>query len=133
MAAAADSQAAALREEITTRAPCSAKRSAMARPMPREDPVMTAVRPLRSKSRMGQAAWNVRLRHGEGGANLALEQRSQPLAPLRLAGKQMQQLHVSRVGGAAVEDLRSPWHPPHQLRERSIFEMGEPRTGFFIA
>ena len=41
-------QAAALRELITTRAPCSASRSAMARPIPREEPVTTAARPLRS-------------------------------------------------------------------------------------
>src|SRR5882724_13582064 len=34
-----------LREEITTLAPCSAIRSAMARPMPREEPVMTATFP----------------------------------------------------------------------------------------
>src|SRR5690606_28342778 len=43
------SQASCLREEITTCAPCSASRSAMARPMPREEPVTMAVLPVRSK------------------------------------------------------------------------------------
>src|SRR5690242_13017792 len=40
-------QGSALRDEITTLAPCSARRSAIALPMPREDPVMTATLPSR--------------------------------------------------------------------------------------
>ena len=40
--AATASQGSSLREEITTLAPCSAIRSAIALPMPREDPVMIA-------------------------------------------------------------------------------------------
>src|SRR6202142_4623125 len=39
------SQACCLRDEITTLAPCSAILSAMARPMPREEPVTTATFP----------------------------------------------------------------------------------------
>ena len=50
IAAATSSQAAALREETTTFAPCSASRSTMARPMPREEPVTTATLPVRSNS-----------------------------------------------------------------------------------
>jgi hypothetical protein len=38
-----------LRDEITTLAPCSAMRWAMALPMPRELPVMIATLPARSK------------------------------------------------------------------------------------
>jgi hypothetical protein len=49
IAAATSSQGPALREEITTLAPCSAMRSAMALPMPRELPVMIATLPVRSK------------------------------------------------------------------------------------
>jgi hypothetical protein len=41
-----------LREEITTLAPCSAMRSAMARPMPRVEPVMTATLPFMSNKLM---------------------------------------------------------------------------------
>src|SRR5271167_1103418 len=44
--------AAILRLEITTLAPCSAIASAMARPIPREEPVMTATLPLKSNSDM---------------------------------------------------------------------------------
>src|SRR5580704_8725708 len=49
MAAAVSAQASALRDEMTTLAPCSASRSAMARPMPREEPVTIATRPVKSK------------------------------------------------------------------------------------
>jgi hypothetical protein len=48
IAAAVSAQASALRDEMTTVAPCSASRSAMARPMPREEPVTIAMRPVRS-------------------------------------------------------------------------------------
>src|SRR4051794_24498281 len=46
------SQTSCLREEITTLAPCSAIRSAMARPMPRVEPVMTATFPVISNKVM---------------------------------------------------------------------------------
>src|SRR3954470_12588369 len=49
---ATESQTSCLREETTTLAPCSAIRSAMARPMPRVDPVMTATFPLMSNKVM---------------------------------------------------------------------------------
>src|ERR1700722_17292693 len=48
MAAAVSAQASALRDEMMTVAPCSASRSAMARPMPREEPVTIATRPVKS-------------------------------------------------------------------------------------
>src|SRR5665647_2723044 len=49
---ATESQTSCLREEITTLAPCSAIRSAMARPMPRVEPVMTADFPVMSNKVM---------------------------------------------------------------------------------
>ena len=49
IASATSSQASALRLETTTLAPCAAIVSAMERPMPRLDPVMTATWPVRSK------------------------------------------------------------------------------------
>src|SRR5271165_4117847 len=52
IASAVARHAAILRLEITTLAPCSAIASAMARPMPREEPVMTATLPLKSNSDM---------------------------------------------------------------------------------
>ena len=45
IAAATAAHASGLRDEITTFAPCSAMRSAMALPMPRDEPVMTATLP----------------------------------------------------------------------------------------
>src|ERR1700751_5465426 len=52
IAAAIYSQGPALRAEITTRPPASAKASAIARPMPRLEPVMMATLPDKSKSFM---------------------------------------------------------------------------------
>src|SRR3954452_8896211 len=49
IAAAASSHGSWLRDEITTLAPASAKASAIARPMPRDDPVTIATFPVRSK------------------------------------------------------------------------------------
>src|SRR5437762_1799380 len=49
-APATSSQALALREEMATLAPCSARRWAIALPMPLVDPVTTATLPVRSKS-----------------------------------------------------------------------------------
>src|SRR6202142_2078865 len=46
------SQACCLRDEITTLAPCSAILSAMARPIPREEPVTTATFPVMSNKVM---------------------------------------------------------------------------------
>jgi hypothetical protein len=48
MPAATSSHGSALRDETTTLAPCSAMRSAMARPIPLEEPVITATWPERS-------------------------------------------------------------------------------------
>src|SRR5437667_5014700 len=55
MASAAASQAGPLREEITTLAPWVASASAIARPIPREDPVAIATLPRKLKSGMSQA------------------------------------------------------------------------------
>src|SRR5579863_4131565 len=48
ISATTSSQGPRLREETTTLAPCSARRVAMARPMPRDEPVTTATFPARS-------------------------------------------------------------------------------------
>jgi len=53
IAAATLAHGSGLRDEITTRAPCSAIRSAMALPMPRDEPVMTATLPSRENSDIG--------------------------------------------------------------------------------
>ncbi|OJU35552.1 MAG: hypothetical protein BGN94_15295 [Rhizobiales bacterium 68-8] len=50
ISAAASSQETALRDEITTEAPCSARRCAIALPMPRDEPVTIATFPEMSNS-----------------------------------------------------------------------------------
>lgn len=37
-------------------------------------------------------------------------------------------LHVARVRGSAIEDLRSPPHTPHDLAQKRILHVGEPRA-----
>src|SRR5579864_7400936 len=59
---ATSSHAACLREEITTLAPCSAIRSAIARPIPRDEPVMTATFPDKSNKVMSHSLGNYGLR-----------------------------------------------------------------------
>jgi hypothetical protein len=46
MASRVSAHGSGLRDEITTLAPCSAMRAAMARPMPREEPVTMATLPV---------------------------------------------------------------------------------------
>ena len=53
MVATAASSASGLRDEIITRAPLAANSWAMARPMPRDAPVMSATRPSRRTSIAG--------------------------------------------------------------------------------
>ena len=60
------SQTSCLREEITTLAPCSAIRSAMARPMPRVEPVMTATFPVMSNKVMSLSPMLIRRNAGFG-------------------------------------------------------------------
>ena len=52
----ASSHACALRLEITTEAPHDASAPAIARPIPREPPVMIATRPSRSNAALSSAA-----------------------------------------------------------------------------
>jgi hypothetical protein len=63
IAAATSSQGAALRAEITTRPPASANASAIARPIPRLEPVMIATFPDKSKRFM--TAHHARIRSGD--------------------------------------------------------------------
>jgi hypothetical protein len=44
----------------------------------------------------------------------------------------VQQLHVARVRGVAIEDFRSPQYTPHDLGQRGVFQIGEPRPRFVV-
>ena len=73
------------------------------------------------------AARHRRLGHGERRADLAVEQRLQPLLLLLLGAEQVQQLHVAGVGRRAVDRLRGELvAPAGQLGERGVLELGQP-------
>ena len=51
----------------------------------------------------------------------------EPAALLLLRPVALERLHVAGVGRRAVEHLGRPVHPPHDLGERRVFEVGQPR------
>ena len=65
---------------------------------------------------------DVGLRHDEGRADLALEQRLQPLLLLGLVAVHFQHFHVAGVRRRAVEDLRRQPRPAHLLRQIRILD-----------
>ncbi|MNN37545.1 hypothetical protein D3C81_1514980 [compost metagenome] len=66
-----------------------------------------------------------RLGHQEGRADLAGEQRLQPLVLQFLGGIALQRLHVAGVGCGAVEHLGRPGYPAHDLAQRGVFQVGQ--------
>ena len=71
-----------------------------------------------------------RLGHGEPRADLAVEQRPQPLRLLRLRAEALEDLHVAGVGGRAVEDFGRPLHAAHDLAQRRVLQVAE--SGAFV-
>ena len=65
------------------------------------------------------------LGHGEGRADLALQQRLQVLLLELGAGVALEHLHVAGVGRRAVEGLGGDGRAAHDLAERRVFEIGE--------
>ena len=68
------------------------------------------------------------LGHGEGGANLAIQQGLQPLLLLGLAAVLLQDFHVAGVRRRAVEALRRQVGTPHFLRQVGVLNRGEPEA-----
>ena len=68
------------------------------------------------------------LGHGEARADLAGEQRLQPLLLLRLVAVELQGLHVAGVGRRAVEHFRGHRRAAHDLAQRRVLEVGEARA-----
>src|ERR1700756_2512201 len=130
-----ESQTACLREEITTLAPCSAIRSAIARPIPREEPVMTATFPdksnkvmlfppiLRTSFRNGRSD---RIRNFE---NPGLVLTHHPGMTLRELG--FHDLRSRRLVHCLVRCIRNPWLLVHHRQTPAAVprtcEMIEPR------
>ena len=73
-----------------------------------------------------------RLRHAEGRADLALQQRVEPAALLLVRAIELERFHVAGVGRGAVEHLARPLHPAHDLGERCVFEVGQPGAALAV-
>ncbi|MGY4287964.1 hypothetical protein ACVWXO_007184 [Bradyrhizobium sp. LM2.7] len=73
-----------------------------------------------------------RFRHQEGGADLAIHQRTQPFALLLLGAVAHEHFHIAGVWRGTVEDFRSPGDVAHLLREQRIFEIGQARAAEFV-
>ena len=76
----------------------------------------------------GVGGGNLRLRHREGGADLAIQQRLQPLLLMLLGAVTGQHFHVAGVGRGAVEDLRGVARTAHDLAQRRIVQVGHGET-----
>ncbi len=68
------------------------------------------------------------LGHQEGGADVAVHQRPQPLLLLLARAVAVEDLHVAGVGRRAVEHFRRPADPAHFLGAQGVFEVGELRA-----
>ncbi len=66
-----------------------------------------------------------RLGHREGAADLALQQRLEPLPVVLGRAVAGDGLHVAGIGRRAVEDLARPGHRTHDLGQRRIFLVGQ--------
>ncbi len=68
---------------------------------------------------------HVRLGHQEGRADLAAQQRFQPLVLEFFRRVALQRLHVAGIGRGAVEDFSRPGHPAHDFAQRCVFQVGQ--------
>ncbi|KGD50707.1 acyl-CoA dehydrogenase domain protein [Burkholderia pseudomallei] len=71
---------------------------------------------------------DLRLRHAERRTDLAREQRLEPAAALLGRAVAREHLHVAGVGRVAVERLRRDERMPHQLGERGVLGVRQPRA-----
>ena len=97
-------------------------------PFAAADDVIVAVAPDAALHVGGVARCDIRLRHQKRRTNLAAQQRFEPLSLLLDGGVALQRLHVAGVGRIAVEDFRGPGHLSHDLAQRRVFDVGQPRT-----
>ncbi len=70
----------------------------------------------------------IRFGHGECRADLAPQQRLEPLALLRLAAIAHQHFHVAGVRCRTVEWLRAQQRTPHDLGQRRVFQVAQAGT-----
>lgn len=74
---------------------------------------------------LGIGARSHPLRHHEGTADFAVQQRHQPLLLLRIVAVFRENLHVACVGGGAVHGLAGDEGSAQELGHEAIFEVGE--------
>ena len=72
------------------------------------------------------------LGHQEGGADLAVHQRLQPLPLVLLGAVAHQHFHVAGIGRGAVEHFGGPADVAHLLGQRRVFQIGQSRAAEFI-
>src|SRR4028118_454195 len=70
---------------------------------------------------------HVGLGHAEGGADLPLQERLEPLLLLLCGPVAGEDLHVARVGGVAVKDLGPYEAAAHDLAQRRVLQVREAR------
>ena len=73
----------------------------------------------------GVRGGDARLGHDVGRADLALQQRLQPLLLVLGRAVALQHLHVAGVGGGAIEGLRRQPRPAHLLGEVGVLDGGQ--------
>ena len=74
-----------------------------------------------------------RLGHGEAGADLAVEQRLQPLLLVLLGAVAGEHFHVAGVGRRAVDRLGGDRGAAEDLADRRVFEVGEAHRAVRVA
>ncbi|MNX90551.1 hypothetical protein D3C86_1226060 [compost metagenome] len=95
-------------------------------PLGAVDHVMVAIALDAAADIGGVRRGHVRLRHQEGRADLAAQQRFQPLVLEFFGGVALQRFHVAGVRRGAVEHLGRPGRAAHDLAHRRVFEVRQP-------
>jgi len=99
-------------------------------PFPAIDDVGAAVAPDAGTDIGCVRGCNLGLGHAERRADRSVQQRFQPLPLLFRRTVSLQCFHVAGVGRGAIEDFRRPKHAAHDLRQRRVFEIGQPPARF---
>src|SRR5581483_2045765 len=99
-------------------------------PLAAVDDVVVAVAPDGAGDVGGVGRGHLRLGHGESGADLALEERLQPLLLLLDGAEHGEDLHVAGVGSRAVADLGGDGGAAHDLGQRGVVGVGQPVRPF---
>ena len=73
----------------------------------------------------GVRTGGIRLGHQEGGTDLAIHQRIQPLVLLLARAVAMENFHIAGIGRGAVEDFAGEADAAHFFRAHGVFEIGK--------